>query len=153
MAEKQQLISLHQQRVQAELNEKKRHAMEHYMDILTDDAADVSWGCSCVHWNPLIRTTHRHVAYHVAYCSLLKKKTVGFYLIVTTFSVSFAPSSGNNHMWEDEKSNWKCPVNLVECKFVLSLWPFEAALLIEAAVGLEGHSLVECVCIKLQQSI
>ena len=28
---------------------------------------------------------------------------------------------------------------------------FEAALLIEAAVGLEGHSLVECVCIKIQQ--
>ncbi len=31
--------------------------------------------------------------------------------------------------------------------------PFEAALLIEAAVDIEGHSLVECVCIKIQQSI
>ena len=31
--------------------------------------------------------------------------------------------------------------------------PVEAALLIEASVGLEGHSLVEHVCIKIQQSI
>ena len=28
--------------------------------------------------------------------------------------------------------------------------PFGAALLIESTVGLEGHSLVECVCIKIQ---
>ncbi len=31
--------------------------------------------------------------------------------------------------------------------------PFEAALLIEAAVGLEGHSLEERVYIKIQQSM
>ncbi len=30
---------------------------------------------------------------------------------------------------------------------------FEATLLIEAAVGLEGHSLTERVCIKIQQNI
>ncbi len=31
--------------------------------------------------------------------------------------------------------------------------PFEASLLNEAPVGVEGHSLVERVCIKMQQSI
>ena len=41
MAEKKQLVALHQQRVQAALNEKKRHAMEHYMDVLTDEETDV----------------------------------------------------------------------------------------------------------------
>ena len=42
LAEKQQLVALHQQRVQAELNEKKRHSMEHYMSSLQKDDADVS---------------------------------------------------------------------------------------------------------------
>ena len=42
LAEKQQLVALHQQRIQAELNEKKRHAMEHYMAALQRDKPDVS---------------------------------------------------------------------------------------------------------------
>ena len=42
MAEKKQLQALHQQRVQSDLNDKKRHAMEHYMDALTTPDADVS---------------------------------------------------------------------------------------------------------------
>lgn len=33
MAEKKQLIAIHQQRVTADLNDKKRIAMEHYMDV------------------------------------------------------------------------------------------------------------------------
>jgi hypothetical protein len=41
-AEKRQLVALHQQRVQAELNDKKRHAMEHYMEVLTDPRADAT---------------------------------------------------------------------------------------------------------------
>ena len=42
LAEKKQLQALHQQRVQSDLNDKKRHAMEHYMDALTTPDADVS---------------------------------------------------------------------------------------------------------------
>lgn len=42
LAERRQLVGLHQQRVQAELNEKKRHAMEHYMKVLTDDGSDAA---------------------------------------------------------------------------------------------------------------
>jgi phage host-nuclease inhibitor protein Gam len=42
MAEKQQLVALHQQRVQAELNEKKRHAMEHYMAALQKNQPDAA---------------------------------------------------------------------------------------------------------------
>ena len=41
-AEKQQMVSLHQQRIQSGLNSKKRHAMEHYMDVLTEDDAEVT---------------------------------------------------------------------------------------------------------------
>ena len=33
MSEKVQLIAIHQQRVQSDLNDKKRSAMEHYMDV------------------------------------------------------------------------------------------------------------------------
>lgn len=40
-AEKKQLTALHQQRVQADLNEKKRHAMEHYMGSLQKPTPDV----------------------------------------------------------------------------------------------------------------
>ena len=43
-AEKKQLIALHQQRVQADLNEKKRHAMEHYMSALQKGKPDVRRG-------------------------------------------------------------------------------------------------------------
>lgn len=39
-AEKKQLVALHQQRVQADLNEKKRHAMEHYMTALQKPTPD-----------------------------------------------------------------------------------------------------------------
>jgi len=42
LAEKKQLVALHQQRVQAELNDKKRHAMEHYMETLTNPQADAA---------------------------------------------------------------------------------------------------------------
>lgn len=42
LAEKQQLVALHQQRIQAELNEKKRHAMEHYMAALQRDKPDAA---------------------------------------------------------------------------------------------------------------
>ena len=42
MAERKQLVSLHQQRVQADLNEKKRHALEKYMTVLQRDIPDVS---------------------------------------------------------------------------------------------------------------
>ena len=41
VAEKLQLVSLHQQRIQSTLNTKKRHAMEHYMDVLTEDRPEV----------------------------------------------------------------------------------------------------------------
>ena len=40
-AEKKQLVALHQQRVQADLNERKRHAMEHYMSALQKPTPDV----------------------------------------------------------------------------------------------------------------
>jgi len=40
LAEKKQLVALHQQRVQASLNDKKRHAMEHYMEVLTESAPE-----------------------------------------------------------------------------------------------------------------
>jgi len=43
MAEKKQLQALHQQRVQSSLNDKKRHAMEHYMDALTTQDADAAY--------------------------------------------------------------------------------------------------------------
>ena len=49
-AEKQQLVSLHQQRIQGGLNAKKRHAMEHYMDVLTEDEPEV--GTSTAHNTP-----------------------------------------------------------------------------------------------------
>lgn len=42
LAEKKQLVALHQQRVQAELNDKKRHAMEHYMEVLTNPNSDAA---------------------------------------------------------------------------------------------------------------
>ena len=42
LAEKKQLVALHQQRVQASLNDKKRHAMEHYMEVLTESAPEVT---------------------------------------------------------------------------------------------------------------
>ncbi len=41
-AEKKQLVALHQQRVQADLNERKRHAMEHFMSSLQKPTPDVS---------------------------------------------------------------------------------------------------------------
>ena len=41
-AEKKQLVAIHQQRVQAKLNIKKRHSMEHYMAVLTEAKPDVS---------------------------------------------------------------------------------------------------------------
>ena len=41
-AEKKQLVALHQQRVQADMNERKRHAMEHYMSSLQKPTPDVS---------------------------------------------------------------------------------------------------------------
>ena len=41
-AEKKQLVAIHQQRVQAKLNVKKRHSMEHYMAVLTEPKPDVS---------------------------------------------------------------------------------------------------------------
>ena len=40
-AEKKQLVALHQQRVQADMNERKRHAMEHYMSALQKPTPDV----------------------------------------------------------------------------------------------------------------
>ena len=33
MAEKKQITAIHQQRVQSDLNDKKRGSMEHYMDV------------------------------------------------------------------------------------------------------------------------
>ncbi|KAK2190800.1 hypothetical protein NP493_68g04015 [Ridgeia piscesae] len=41
-AEKKQLIAIHQQRVQAKLNVKKRHSMEHYMAVLTEPKPDAA---------------------------------------------------------------------------------------------------------------
>lgn len=39
--EKKQLSNIHDQRVQAKLNEKKRAAMDNYMDTLNDDTSEV----------------------------------------------------------------------------------------------------------------
>ena len=39
--EKKQLAMLHQQRVQADLNEKKQRALDNYMDAVEDYDADV----------------------------------------------------------------------------------------------------------------
>lgn len=41
MAEKAQLVALHQQRVQADLNTRKRHAMEKYMGVLQQQKPQV----------------------------------------------------------------------------------------------------------------
>lgn len=41
-AEKKQLANIHHQRVQANLNEKKRAAMDNYMDTLNDDESEAS---------------------------------------------------------------------------------------------------------------
>ncbi len=44
---------------------------------------------------------------------------------------------------------WNCVLDI--CVQGTVKVPFEVTLLIEASVGLEGHSLVEHVCIKIQQ--
>lgn len=41
--EKLQLSRVHEQRVQSDLNEKKRVAMHNYMDTLNDDASKVTF--------------------------------------------------------------------------------------------------------------
>ena len=41
-AEKKQLAMLHQQRVQAELNEKKQKSYDNYVETVDDDDTDVS---------------------------------------------------------------------------------------------------------------
>lgn len=41
--EKLQLSRVHEQRVQSDLNEKKRVAMDNYMDALNDDASKVTF--------------------------------------------------------------------------------------------------------------
>ena len=47
LAERNQLIALHQQRIQAHLNEKKHKAMEHYMASLQAKIPDVSKSLCC----------------------------------------------------------------------------------------------------------
>lgn len=41
--QKKQLTAVHQQRVQAELNKKKRQAMDNYLEALRDEEPDVRY--------------------------------------------------------------------------------------------------------------
>lgn len=59
-SEKQQISGVHQQRIEADLNNKKRNAMKHYMDELSRDYIEVcnclpDSLCICVLINDLIR--------------------------------------------------------------------------------------------------